>query len=167
MLFVTWLENWITVTVCNCALFLSPIGPHIWFCLSTILFLLGWLYSVVWDQASGCFQHCPISLGLLGLVWFLFVCLFCASIRLQFFFNFYEEYGWNFDEDCVECKCSFQKHFTRNSCVADRPSVSPSPCCFYSWKFFGRYWNWDIFPHVINLCLECYYLLLLILFLFF
>lgn len=135
MLFVTWLENWITVTVCNCALFLSPIGPHIWFCVSTILFLLGWLYSVVWDQASGCFQHCPISLGLLGLVCFLFVCLFCASIRLQFFFNFYEEYGRNFDEDCVECKCSFQKHFTRNSCVADRPSVSPSPCCFYSWKF--------------------------------
>lgn len=87
MLLVTWLENWITVTVCNCALFLSPIGPHIWFCVSTILFLLGWLYSVVWDQASECFQHCPISLGLLGLVCFLFVCLFCASIRLQFFFS--------------------------------------------------------------------------------
>lgn len=140
MLLVTWLENWITVTVCNCALFLSPIGPHIWFCASTILFWLGWLYSVVWDQASGYFQHCPISLGLLGLVCFLSVYLFCASIRLQFFFsNFYEEYGWNFDEDCVESQCSFQNYnFPLNSCFADRPSVSVISLLFLSLKIFWK-----------------------------
>lgn len=146
-----------------CVLFLSTIGPHIWFCVNTILFLLGWLYIVVWDQASGCFQHCPIFLGLLGLVCFLFVCLFCASIRFQIFFSISMKYMVGILMRIILNLNAAFKNMTFLPIVVLLIALLciSSPCYFYSWKIFGRFWNCDIFPHVINLCLEFYYLLLL------
>lgn len=160
MLLVTWFENWIIVTVCNCVSFLSPIGPHIWFCVSTILLLLGWLYSVVWDQASGCFQHCPYLFRVSGSS-LLFVCLFVLCLHK--ISNIFFQFLWKILMRIMLSLNAAFKNMTFLPIVVLLITFLclSYPCYFYPWKFFGKYWNCDIFHHVINLCLEFYYLLLL------